>query len=99
MDQDGVWRLTNQQAGLCLACAPSLSLLLRIRACLLQVIESVQRGGPVVLSTSRVDLASLAQYKNAWGLPHVLACVCCQGQCIEALAKLSVWDNTKRSQD
>ena len=50
----------------------------------MQVVESVQRGGPVVLSRNPADLASLSLYENAWGLPHVLACVCYQGGRIAA---------------
>lgn len=75
------WRVeADKPAGkLVLSLALSLSLLLGTQACLLQVVESVQHGGQVVLSGSPADLASLSQYKNAWGLPHVLACVCCQG--------------------
>ena len=46
----------------------------------MQVIESVQHGGPVVLAKGALNLASLSQYENAWGLPHVLACVCCKGK-------------------
>lgn len=77
-DQSGVWRLTNQQASLLVLCAGVLCGLAS-RLCLQQVLETVQHGGPVVLSKSP-DLASLSQYENAWGLPHVLACVCRKGK-------------------
>ncbi|KAL3134106.1 hypothetical protein ABBQ32_008528 [Trebouxia sp. C0010 RCD-2024] len=46
---------------------------------LAEVVEAVQHGGPVILTKKSPDLAGLSQYENAWGLPHVLVCVCRKG--------------------
>ncbi|KAL0039754.1 hypothetical protein WJX77_006967 [Trebouxia sp. C0004] len=44
-----------------------------------QVVEKLQDGGSAVVANTATDLATLSQFDDAWGLPHVLACVCCKG--------------------
>ncbi|KAL0021740.1 hypothetical protein WJX79_000457 [Trebouxia sp. C0005] len=44
-----------------------------------QVVEKLQDGGSAVVANTAPDLARLSQFDHAWGLPHVLACLCCKG--------------------